>query len=296
MARHQPDLNARICPACEFAIGLSQGEKNKYQLLSCKNCRTLYTSSIPASVGAQDYDNYYSPKNLSTPDFIHKRLDEIIAGFSAYRQKNRLLDIGFGAGSLLQAADRRGWTAKGTEVSRTAVEYCRNLGFDVICAELADAGHPADYFDVITASELLEHVPNPRALVCEIARVLRPGGLFWATTPHSRGVSALMLGLKWSTISPPEHLQLFSVRGMKNLLADAGFSRIRILTQGVNPFEIIHALRRPRGDGSFNRVGSSCEFNARLIQTPSRRMLKGAMNGLLGLSRLGDSLKIHAEK
>ena len=49
--------------------------------------------------------------------------------------------------------------------------------------------------------------------------MLRPGGLFWTTTPHARGLSARVLGLKWRCIWPPEHLQLFSVAWSKSVAA-----------------------------------------------------------------------------
>ena len=304
----------RHCPACGSAAGQEHGQKDGFKVFTCRKCRTLYVSAGPGGTCAQDYDSYYNPENLSVPAFIHKRLDQIVARFAPYRRQGRLLDVGFGAGVVLQAATRAGWIAEGVEVSETAVRYVESLGYKAFCGELAAAQYPADYFDVVTASEVLEHIPYPRDLITEIARILRPGGLFWATTPHGRGISARLLGLRWSVVSPPEHLQLFSLSGIKTLLTSAGFRKIRVLAQGVNPFEILHALRSRHGAGArkenntgensgnnaradcFDRVQSSCHLNARLIESPYRRMLKDAINEVLSTSRLGDSVKIWAEK
>lgn len=299
---------ARRCPACDSAAGSNQGERNGFQMLSCQNCETLYVVHLPDSENAEDYDSYYTSENLTTPDFIDRRLDEIIAEFSVHRQNNRLLDVGFGAGTLLQAAGRAGWVVSGTEVSRTAVEHVRQLGFDAFHGELGEAQYPTDHFDVVTASEILEHLPNPQALVREIARVLRPGGLFWATTPHGGGVSRKLLGLKWSTVSPPEHLQLFSISGMKTLLNAAGFRRLQIVTESVNPYEILELFQQSKGraagevaasrveasEASFDRVRTGYQLNESLSKSSSRRAVKNLGNGLLRLSRLGDSLKIRA--
>lgn len=298
--------SARRCPSCGSASARERGRKNNFRMLLCRACQTLYVAGLPRSGDEEDYDSYYAAENLTFPAFVERRLDEIVASFSAYRQDGRLLDVGCGAGSFLQAAGRAGWTPYGLEVSQTAVEHNRRAGFDVFCGELAAARYPDDYFDVVVASEVLEHVSDPRAMLVEIARVLRPGGLLWATTPHGRGVSARMLGLAWSVVSPPEHLHLFSVPGVKGLLAESGFRHAHVVTHGANPFEILHGLRTRRANSSesageateenFNRVGTSYQLNEFLSESPSRRMLKDMVNGMLGLLRLGDSLKIRAEK
>ena len=137
-------------------------------------------------------------------------------------------------------------------------------------------------------------------------RILRQGGLLWATTPHSRGVSARILGADWTCVSPPEHLQLFSIRGIKSLLEKAGFKRVQILTQGTNPFEIIHRLRGKDNsrnqeldqgaEESFNRVDTSYQLNQALSSSLPRQTVKNLLNEVLNLTRLGDSLKIWAIK
>jgi SAM-dependent methyltransferase len=306
MAPGNINFEVSVCPACRQAAGRSRGRKNDFHLFSCESCATLYTAHVPGITQSQDYDIYYGPENLTVPAFIDRRLDEIVSTFKPYRKNERLLDVGFGAGSFLEAAERNNWQAFGVEVSQTAVEHVRERGFEVFCGELGKAAYPDDYFDVIIASEVLEHVPYPRALIEEIRRVLRPGGLLWETTPHGRGISARLLGLSWSNVCPPDHLQLFSVAGIRGLLSNAGFERVEVATHGTNPFEILHSMRRRAtsatpengsvGGENFNRVESSYQLNEFLSEKPFRRLVKGTVNGLLNASRMGDSLKIRAEK
>jgi SAM-dependent methyltransferase len=296
----KPVPTRRNCPACDSVTFSGAAKKNGFELLSCHTCHTLYTATLPTSLNHQDYDDYYNADNLLVPAFIAKRLDEIVAGFARYRKTNRLLEIGFGAGSFLQAAARAGWQATGVEVSQPAVDHVRAMGFDVFHGELSEADYPEGDFDVIIASELFEHVADPRRLIEKSVKLLRPGGLLWATTPNGRGLSGKLLGPRWTTVSPPEHLHLFSKRGMLRLLRGAHFSSIRVDTEGLNPYEIVHAIRagnrdeEARREPSFDRVGTSYHLNANLIKSPWRRSVKRVANYLLRTTTLGDSLKIWA--
>ena len=289
----------RKCPACDLVDCLNRGSKSGFEILECRQCRTLYTSYLPRAEAAEDYGAYYHESNLTIPEFINRRLDEIVSKFDPYRQSNRLLDVGFGAGTLLEAARRAGWQTTGVDVAQSAVEHVRGLGFEAFCGTLQDAHYPENHFDVVTASEVIEHVPDPERVMHEIARVLRPGGLLWMTTPHARGISALMLGLKWSVVRPPEHLQLFSVLGAKRMLEQNGLRCLGVATEGVNPYELIQGLRVNRADKPDvlnERVLPAYQLNEALLASKNRRLLRSVLNSILNLSRSGDSLKIWAQK
>ena len=287
------------CVACGSKTAETVGVKNELELLRCRECATLYTPYSPWYSSEFFYEAYYAEESLSPPTFVQTRLEEITAGFSPYRQSNRLLDIGCGAGNLLLAARKHGWDAQGLDVAEQATEHVRTLGFEVFHGELQQAQFPSQHFDVITAAEILEHLSEPRLLVQEVARILRPGGMFWTTTPHARGLSARVLGLNWRCIWPPEHLQLFSVAGMKALLQGVGFKQIRFQTTGGNPIEILHAMGAKKNapkalDQRFDRVATSYQLNETLMKSRSRRVVKDVINGMLNVSRLGDSLKVFA--
>ena len=292
----------RACVACGSTNARPLGVKNELEVVTCAGCGSVYTPYSPWYSSAFFYTGFYlSEEELSPPAFINTRLEEITADFSSYRDNNRLLDIGCGAGNLLQAARKNGWNAQGLDVSAGAVQHVRSLGYEVFEGELQDAAFPAQHFDVVTAAELLEHLIDPRPLLQEVARILRPGGLFWTTTPHARGLSGRMLGLKWRCVWPPEHLQLFSIRGLTKLLRDAGFRQLRMQTTGGNPVEIFHAMGAAKSapktaDQHFDRVTTSYRLNEAMMQSRSRRVLKNTVNSFLNLSRLGDSLKVFAVK
>jgi SAM-dependent methyltransferase len=290
----------RACVACGSSNAQQLGVKNELEIVCCVSCGTIYTPYSPWYTSSYFYLGYYlKPEETQTPPFVLERLHEIAADFAPYRQHNRLLDLGCGAGDLLEAARKHGWQAQGVDVAAHVVNHVRQRGFEVFEGELHEAAYPSAHFDVVTAAELLEHIFEPRALLQEVARILRPGGLFWTTTPHARGISARMLGLKWRCIWPPEHLQLFSIRGLKELLLEAGFRDVHVDTTGGNPVEIWHALGRTKSapktvDQHFDRVLTSYQLNESLMKSRSRRALKSTVNSLLNLSRLGDSMKVFA--
>jgi SAM-dependent methyltransferase len=292
----QTTLNHRACPACREPHAALLGEKNGFQICRCMNCCTLFSDRIPIDDEAENYDDYYTYSNLDVPDFVTIRLKEILNGFLPYRQTGRLLDIGFGAGSLLRTARELGWEAVGSEVSSSAVEHAIRNGLEVYNGTLQDCRFPEGHFDVVTASEILEHLPNPQSELREIKRILRPGGLFWGTTPSAQSLSFRILKLDWSVLAPPDHIQLYSAKGIWSMLREAGFERISLKTYGLNPYEIKRKYF-PSSDAlpDFARNTVAYELNEKLNRNSFRKVVKSALNSGLNILRMGDSIKIYAE-
>ena len=289
--------DVRACPACRSETAAERGVKGDFHIMVCSDCRSIFTSSLPSGDCVENYDAYYDEENLSVPDFIKERLREIVGSFEPFKGENsHLLDIGFGAGSLLDEAKLQGWNVRGIEVSQPAFEQARRNGFDVYCGTIRDAAYPDSFFDVVCASEILEHLPEPEAELHEIARILRPGGLFWGTTPSARSLSFRLMGPQWTTISPPEHTQLYSPSGIEKLLSDAGFVDVRVTTSGLNVSEVANYYRgRTFRDGD-ERVQSSYALNQQFTSSPARRLAKRTLNAMINTFGIGDSIKIRARK
>ena len=287
----------RPCPACSESRAVFCGAKNNFDIFVCSQCESIFTSRLPAGDETEDYDAYYTDANLEAPEFISGRIREILSQFGVYRKTNRLLDVGFGSGTILTEAENQKWDVFGTEVSKTAFDQAKNQGHQVFHGTLRDAEFEDDFFDVVTASEILEHLPDPEQELCEVARILRPGGLFWATTPSAKSLSFRLMKENWTIISPPEHTQIYSKAGAALMLKNAGFIKVKILTTALNPAEIVNYYRSPKKSGeNFNRVSAGYELNEKLTSSPFRKRIKDGLNKALNLFELGDSLKIFAQK
>ena len=73
----------------------------------------------------------------------------------------RLLDVGCHIGVMVELAQQRGWEAWGVEPSTWASEQARARGLHVVTGTLDGAEIPADYFDVVTMWDVIEHFTDP---------------------------------------------------------------------------------------------------------------------------------------
>jgi 2-polyprenyl-6-hydroxyphenyl methylase/3-demethylubiquinone-9 3-methyltransferase len=98
----------------------------------------------------------------------------------------RVVDVGCGGGLLSEALAARGASVTGIDLSAAALSVARlhllETNLDVRYAETAAedlAREQPGTFDVVACMELLEHVPDPAALVASCARLARPGGMLF---------------------------------------------------------------------------------------------------------------------
>jgi hypothetical protein len=95
----------------------------------------------------------------------------------------------------------------------------------------------------------------------------------------------------------PEHLFYFTVTSLAALLRSSGLSPLRIVTEGINPYELWGCLRGGRTEATLSRAKSAGEaLREAATQRGTVRGLKAAVNGGLRLTRLGDTLKAVAER
>ncbi len=92
-----------------------------------------------------------------------------------------LLDVGCGGG-LLAPHVPAGYRHVGVDLSASALAVAAEHGVEPIRADAAALPFADATFDVVVAGEVLEHVPDFRAVVAEALRVLRPGGTFVCDT------------------------------------------------------------------------------------------------------------------
>ena len=88
----------------------------------------------------------------------------------------RILDVGCGTGATLRVLSAFG-EAHGLEPDGQAVAHCHKRGLEsVVQGRAEDLPYEDDFFDVLVALDVLEHLEDDRAALKEMKRVVRPGG------------------------------------------------------------------------------------------------------------------------
>jgi methionine biosynthesis protein MetW len=138
-----------------------------------------------------------------------------------------VLDLGCRDGALTRTY-AGGNEIVGVDADREALAEAQKLGIETRWADLDDA-LPFDdsTFDVVVAGELLEHLRDPRRVVSEVLRVLRPGGTFIASVPNAyRLKNRLRFAVGRKPEADPTHLQMFSPNDIRSLLN--GFEDVQL--------------------------------------------------------------------
>ncbi len=262
-------------------------------LVRCGACSLVFVERIPTSEELIAHYEGYGRNDYLSPITV-RRYNELLDGFELYRRTGRLLDVGCGIGYFLDVAKERGWDVYGTEYTDEAVAICRGKGLTIHQGPLREENYTAGDFDVVTYFEVIEHINNPREDIARVSSLLRPGGLFYGTTPNFDSASRILFKEKWEIISYPEHLTYYTARTLTRLLREHGFRIRRIESTGFSLTR--YRQRTGRLDEDFSRAESDDERLRRHLEKPHGRMIKKAVNSALTLLRKGDSLKVWATK
>jgi SAM-dependent methyltransferase len=184
---------------------------------------------IRASV-FRDTKNYYEQV---PPGVIARQL----ITFAKKHAGKDVLDFGCATGNYSLALSSMGYNVKGADVNAGYVRIARERGLD---AHLIEGALPfADLsFDTVLLFEVLEHLPNPDAVIIEARRVARKNVLI--TTPNSGGVAELQRsGLLFEHFADLDHKNFFTKESLRVLL-ERHFVRVKVREgDGINPLALL---------------------------------------------------------
>ena len=89
---------------------------------------------------------------------------------------------------------------------------------------------PTEPADVICFWDTLEHVPDPLAFLREVGRRLAPDGVFALSVPYFSSVPARVLGSRWWTLKPEQHIWHFTPATLRLVAARAGLVITSVIT------------------------------------------------------------------
>ena len=135
---------------------------------------------------------------------------------------------------------------------------------NVKCALLEEAGYPAESFDAISMFHVLEHTDQPRDVLRECRRILKPRAELVIGVPNFDSLVFSLVRSTWSGLQLPTHLQHFTPASIRFLAESAGFVVESMLTDST-------------GDGVAGELAEWLRFRVFL---PRRLTLRSKLLGL----------------
>jgi len=155
--------------------------------------------------------------------YLWLKLNQSVRHIVPSSQNAKLLDIGCGNGAFIKLASSLGWNAQGMDPDPDAVTAARKAGSMVTQGGFPHTGMPDEQFDVVTLSQVIEHVHDPIIALREVHRILKPGGKIWIATPNLDGAGNHLFKCHWRGLEPPRHLVIFNGSSLKIACERSGF-------------------------------------------------------------------------
>jgi SAM-dependent methyltransferase len=222
------------------------GIEGTYEAWRCLACGLEQISPVPSSAElGRLYESYYNFGGERGTSYTLLRewffsswlyrmwifLDGDIS-FHGRKGAGRLLDAGCNEGRGLRIYARNGFQVEGLELNPTAAAVAREAGFNVHVGDTTDFTAPAAY-DVVVLSNVLEHARDPKKVLINVRRNLKPGGQLWISCPNSRSWLRKVFGNSWINWHVPFHISHFSAETLQRLLTDADFQNVT--TRQITP-------------------------------------------------------------
>ena len=228
------------CPLCGSENRRRLFVKNGFTFVRCADCALVFSNPqvreelVEAEYRTGGSNDIWVEVLLSDRqlEIDRAKFASLLDELEPYRGGGRLLDVGCSIGLFLDLARERGWDGVGIEFSDRARAYAVDeLGLDVIDTPLEETGWADDSFDVITLNSVIEHLNEPRQMLAEIRRLLKPGGVLYVITPNVDSLACRLLHERAATFDGRNHLVYFSARTLGRALEDEGFDVVSTTTR-----------------------------------------------------------------
>ena len=217
--------------------------KDGFHVIDCEVCGFKHIVPIPTIDELEEIykHEYYSKEK---PLYLERHSEDIDWWNTVYDQRyeffenelpverRNILDVGSGPGYFLLRGKQRGWHVEGIEPSSQAAEHSRSLGIRIYEDFLEHKSlQKFNQYDVIHASEVLEHIPDPEEILNNMYELLKPGGILCISVPNDYNPFQYALRVEcgfdpwW--VAPPHHINYFDFDSLSNLLQKVGYSILR---------------------------------------------------------------------
>ncbi len=180
-----------------------------------------------------------------------------------------VLDIGCGTGLNAARLSEHGHTVSGIDISDEAVKRFEARGFNGKKANIEE-GFPYEdgAFDVVFASEVIEHVVDTEFFLKEANRVLRPGGMIVMSTPNSAFWVYRLFAAAGRTVTDvqhPGHLRFFTKGSLKRHAEATGFADVNVAARHMylivdGKYSFLEPILKAMGAGTEMRFRTGTKY------------------------------------
>lgn len=222
-----PDWSGQRATRCVWCGSSfeSAGVRRRYGRAICGHCGSGTTDPVPTAESLDAaYGDWYWPEAGQRFSLVGDRLLRFSRASMASRidrvaPAGRILDVGAGEGTLINALAARGREVRGLE---------RNSGHASIeNREIHEIGEDGGFAGIVLWHSL-EHMGAPRQIVTEAARLLEPGGVIFIAVPNLASLQAAAFGDLWLHLDLPRHLFHPTSRALQAGLGEIGFEITRV--------------------------------------------------------------------
>lgn len=240
-------VRCNLCGADDFRVLHSLGEEGN--IVKCRECKLVYRNPRPTQreidqwyeqdFHLAEYKTLYGVEYAQDRESISKIAQQRMKVINSLTKPGRILDVGCAAGFFLDVARTQGWEPFGVEVSPYIAKFAREqMKLNVFQGELHKAKFQDNFFTATTIWYVLEHTQNPPAILKEMARVTKVGGIVAVSCPNIGGTYYRFCTSEWLKEQPPlHHFYDFSAKTLSKMMENAGL-RVEKVTYGGKIFSI----------------------------------------------------------
>lgn len=297
------------------------GSIGKYKIYKCKNCGFARLSKIiPKNVIAKFYAKYYPIHFIKTirrkhNSIILTRLKHWLDGtnnqtYFYIDKKKKVLDVGCGDCKSLLEIKNLGGIPYGLDPNPYSRKIAQNIGLTVKKGFIYDNLFGDDKFDFVTASQVIEHDPNPFIFLKYAKNYLNVNGKIILSFPNIDSFYSRLFGSKWINWHVPYHINFFNRKSFRILAEKAGLKIIKMQTITPNIWTVLQirslfyipkeGVKNPMWNASTKKQRKNSENN-----NDKKKLLKylqtiflifiTPFNRITDLLGLGDSLLVILE-
>lgn len=201
-------IDAWTCPACGYMKTLSAtGTDDRVQV------QEQHPGAFQG-VNGQRFGSFIRSIRAASASY---RVRHALFG---HQGKTRILDFGCGQGFFLDALRANGHACVGVEISTFTGRMAASKGHSVLTTldAVADAS-----FSAVASVHVIEHLPDPGAVLAALRRVLAPGARFYFEVPNYSSWQARLFRARWLHCEPGLHVHHFTAASFGGLLAQHGY-------------------------------------------------------------------------